>query len=304
MHLPDLPSGSWPVMLTAFRADGRVDDDGGRSLIDFYLGHGSAGLFATCLSSEIEHLTPDEIEHLARLCVEHVDGRVPVVAGAVTDGGPAAVADLVRRVARTGVGAVVIAAGTIAPPEADAAAWRAAFGRLADDVPDVPLGIYECPWPDHRVLDAETIAWLAGTGRVAFHKDTACDAIAVRAKARAAAGTPLRFFNAHLPTLDVSLRAGGCGYSGVACNFAPELTARACADPSDARARTLLERLDTLIPPGYPANAKAFLAERGVAIGPTCRAAVAAEAHNLKDLEEFLEDLEHPSTTPAVRAAG
>ena len=116
-------------------------------------------------------------------------------------------------------------------------------------------------------------------------------------------GPGLAFYNAHLPTLADSIRAGGRGYSGVACNFAPELPARVCADPSDAAAWALLARLDALIPPGYPANAKAALALRGVAIGPTCRAGVTADAVNLTALETLFDDLENHAT-PGVRAAG
>ncbi len=59
-----LPAGAWPVMLTPFTEELAIDWPGYRALIDFYLAHGSAGLFASCLSSEIQHLTHDEIVEL------------------------------------------------------------------------------------------------------------------------------------------------------------------------------------------------------------------------------------------------
>ena len=301
----DLPAGAWPVMLTPFGEDRSIDWPGYRELIDFYLDAGSAGLFATCLSSETEFLSADEIVRLSRVAVEHAGDRAPVVSGAVIDAPLPRMIDLVKRVAETGPAAVVLAAGTLVPADADAAAWREACRETMNATPGVPLGIYECPWPNHRRLDAGTVGWLAGTGRFRFHKDTACERDAVVAKTRATLGSPLRFYNAHLGTLGDSSAAGGAGFSGVACNFAPDLLAAAAAPGGldDPEVAALLARLDALIPPGYPANAKAFLGMRGVALGATCRAAAVPDPDNLESLETFLEDLETWSkrrTTEAV----
>ncbi len=50
-------------------------------------------------------------------------------------------------------------------------------------IPDsIPLGFYECPHPYKRVLDPETMAWCASTGRFIFLKDTCCDLAQIRAK--------------------------------------------------------------------------------------------------------------------------
>ena len=40
--------------------------------------------------------------------------------------------------------------------------------------PGVPLGIYECPAPYHRLLTPEMLAFCAGSGRFLFIKDTSC----------------------------------------------------------------------------------------------------------------------------------
>ncbi|MEM8736905.1 MAG: dihydrodipicolinate synthase family protein [Planctomycetota bacterium] len=302
MSKAPLPAGAWPVMLTPFHADRSIDWDGYRALIDFYLDAGSAGLFASCLSSEVQHLTPDEIVELSRVAVEHTAGRVPVVAGAVIDDELEQIALLARRVADTGVEAVVLAAGTLAPADADEAEWRDAVSRLMETTPGVPLGIYECPWPNHRILSAETLGWLAGTGRLLFHKDTACDLQQIEAKLEATRGTPLRFYNAHLPTLTASIEAGGAGFSGTACNFIPALLVAFGAAGSaeiDPVAQEFVERLRALIPVGYPLNAKHFLAARGVPIQPVCRLEVEADPRNLHLLEQLHADLPARFTTPA-----
>ena len=294
-----LPPGVWPVMLTPFDIEGRVDWIGYRSLIEFYLGHGVAGLFATCLSSEVQHLTADEQVELAAEAVEVVADRVPVVAGAVADTDAADLAEFVRRIGGTGVDAVVLGAGTLCPVDADEAAWRLAFERLMEVTPGIRLGLYECPWPNHRILSAETLGWLAETGRVFFHKDTSCNADALAAKLAAVRGTPLNLYNAHTPTLRTSLDQGAAGYSGVGANFAPELYVRACADdPADPAVWDGLAALDRLIPPGYPANAKALLAARDVNIGSTCRAGATVDPSNLASLKRWLASLTLNDTPP------
>ncbi len=293
-----LPPGVWPVMLTPFDVDGRVDWIGYRSLIKFYLGHGVAGLFATCLSSEVQHLTADEQVALADRAVKITADRVPVVAGVVADVDPQELAERARQLASTGVDGVVFAAGSLCPADADEPAWRSAFKRLMEATPGIRLGLYECPWPNHRILSAETLGWLAETGRVFFHKDTSCNADALAAKLAAVRGTPLNLYNAHTPTLRASLDQGAAGYSGVGANFAPELYVRACADdPADPAVWDGLEALDRLIPPGYPANAKALLAARDVNIGPTCRAGATVDPSNLASLKRWLTSLT-PNDTP------
>ena len=292
-----LPAGAWPVALTPFGPDRELDLSAYRDLLRRYADAGSAGVFATCLSSEIADLTANEIVILSRFAVSELEGRIPVVSGAVADLPLAGLIDLVRRVYDTGPAAVVLAAGTLCPGDADDTVWRRACEKLMDATPGIPLGIYECPWPNHRRLPVDTMAWLADSGRFHFHKDTVCNAAAVRAKAAAVAGSPLRFYDAHLPTLFDSMQAGGAGFSGVACNFFPELLAHACTLYADGRRDpeidALLEELGRLIPPGYPANAKAFLGDtRGWKIGLTCRAVAETDRDNLAALASLAERVE------------
>lgn len=53
--------------------------------------------------------------------------------------------------------------------------WRCVQKALLDLTDDVPMGLYECPRPYHRLLDGDTLKWCAGTGRFLFHKDTCCN---------------------------------------------------------------------------------------------------------------------------------
>lgn len=45
------PGGSWPVMLTPFTEDNKIDYDGLKELVDWYIKNGVSGMFAVCQSS-------------------------------------------------------------------------------------------------------------------------------------------------------------------------------------------------------------------------------------------------------------
>ena len=79
-------NGVWPVMLTPFTDDNRVDYDSLEKLINWYIENGVAGLFADCQSSEMFFLSLEERVELARFIKEKAAGRVPVVAsGHISD---------------------------------------------------------------------------------------------------------------------------------------------------------------------------------------------------------------------------
>ena len=74
------PGGSWPVMLTPFTEDNKIDYDGLKELVDWYIKNGVSGMFAVCQSSEMFYLSLDERVKYAAKTVEFAAGRVPVIA--------------------------------------------------------------------------------------------------------------------------------------------------------------------------------------------------------------------------------
>lgn len=78
--------GIIPVMLTPFTEQNDVDYPGLANLIDWYLENKVDALFAVCQSSEMQFLTLEERVAVARFVVDHVKGRVPVIAsGHISD---------------------------------------------------------------------------------------------------------------------------------------------------------------------------------------------------------------------------
>ena len=127
--------GIVPVMLTPFSFDGSVDLVGLDSLIDWYIGHGAAGLFAVCQSSEMEFLTLAEKISMCRRVVGQVNGRIPVIASGHTSAEPQAQLDELLAVAATGVDAVVLVTNRLDPNQEGEKVFLARMNWLIDKSP-------------------------------------------------------------------------------------------------------------------------------------------------------------------------
>lgn len=274
--VPTVRKGVWPVMLTPFTDDGEIDLHGLRSLVGFYIENGANGLFANCLSSEVQELSPDEILLLCRKTIEYADGRVPVATG-MPDGTIQELADFAKRVADEGADSVVISTNQIAQENNSESIWKRAMETLMGLTGNIPLGTYECPVPYKRILSPDLFRWVAQSGRINFHKDTCSDAGQIRKKLAGSKNTPLRFFNANLPTLLDSLLAGGDGYSGVDTNFFPELCVWICENHRTApenlvhETESFLKKSLDMYKDFYPLSSKLFLQMRGVEMATRCR---------------------------------
>lgn len=276
-HQRKTVAGCWPVMLTPFDDNKRIDWRAYGHLIDWYVAAGSQGLFAACLSSEIFQLTAVERLELARRAVALSAGRVPVIASGALGNTPSEIADAANRLADTGVQAVIFLSNQFGEETDGDDVWLANIeATIARVRPDVRLGIYECPIPYKRLLSPRVIRWAADTGRFHFTKDTCCDLAQIKAKLAAMSGSPLRFYNAHCGTLLSSMQAGGHGFSGVGANAVPHLYAWLCRhheeQPDLARElQTFLIESSPAVDRRYPHSVKAWLRLNGLPVFPVAR---------------------------------
>ena len=275
---PDLPKGVYPVMLTAFNENGSIDFQGVNHLTDYYLQAGVTGLFACAMSAEINHMDDTEKIALAKHIVQHVDGRVPVVAGALSDSSPTQQIDLARRISGTGADIVTIAVSQIANKNEDDNIWLHNMESFLKELPDcIRLGLYESPWPYRRVLSKDTFRWVVQSGRFYFLKDTCSQIDTIRNRLKIARGSTLSLFNANTQTLLLSLQAGACGFSGIGANYFPELYVWLCRnfnerpETSHDLQKFLTECCDIIEGKYYPVIAKEYLRQQGMPITPFCR---------------------------------
>ncbi|MER9567332.1 dihydrodipicolinate synthase family protein [Mesorhizobium sp. M0571] len=73
--------GIFPVLVTPFGADGSVNETRYKALIDDAIASGARGVIAAGSTGEFYALTRAERTRLHKLAVDHVAGRVPVLAG-------------------------------------------------------------------------------------------------------------------------------------------------------------------------------------------------------------------------------
>lgn len=273
-----LPKGAWPVMITPYRDDLSIDWEGVDRLVEWYLQAGACGLFAVCLSSEMLNLTPDERIGLARRVISRVAGRVPVIVSGTQGDTQEDTAEMTAKFAAAGAAAVVCTANQFAGRDEGDDVWRHAvesYLKLIDA--SIPLGIYECPHPYHRLVSDKQLGWLAATGRFVCLKDTSCATAPITAKLAVTRElADFRFYNANVPTLVSSLRAGGHGFSGIGANFCPELFAWLCANfdtqPHIAdELQDFINIIGPLIVHKYPVSSKVFLKMEGFDIRPHSR---------------------------------
>ena len=77
-------SGAFTALITPMDANGRVDDDALKRLVERQIEGGIHGLVPVGTTGESATLSPAEHIHVVRLVTETVRGRVPVLAGAVS----------------------------------------------------------------------------------------------------------------------------------------------------------------------------------------------------------------------------
>ena len=296
----DFQSGVWPVMLTPFAENGDLDLQGVDALTDWYIKTGVAGVFAVCLSGEMYHLSDEERIVLAERVVRRAGGRVPVVAAGTFGGEIETQAETVRRIAATGVDGVVVVVCQMANMIEGDAGWKNNVARLLDATDDIPLGLYECPRPYHRLLAPDLVKWLGLTGRFQFLKDTSIDESNIGAKLDACNGSPLGVYTPNEVMLLPCLKRGSDGHCGTMANFWPDLHVWLCRsfkNAPDAAAR--LQRFLTVIKPAalnkYIASAKSYVGMLGLPITAVCRAKTeklqSVEVATLANLRSLVDEL-------------
>ncbi|MDO5424401.1 MAG: dihydrodipicolinate synthase family protein [Eubacteriales bacterium] len=265
MREANFQGGVWPVMVTPFTKENKVDDKALKPLVEWYIEEGVNGLFAVCQSSEMFTLTLEERIGLAKKVVEYTHGRVPVIAsGHISDRIEDQIFEL-QQMAATGIDALILITNRMAKEEESDDVWIRNTEQILEALPaDMHLGLYECPYPYKRILSEKVTKWCADTGRFYFLKDTSCDMKSIRMKLAACQGSHLKLYNANTATLLESLRAGAYGYSGVMANMHPGLYRILCENyRSRDREVEKLEEFLTMCAlierQCYPVNAKYYL---------------------------------------------
>ncbi|MBR3843662.1 MAG: dihydrodipicolinate synthase family protein [Christensenellaceae bacterium] len=250
-------NGVYPTMITPYDEKGNVDYGAVKALVEWYWEKGCEGIFASCQSSEIFRLSLKDRLGLAKTVKDTADAlaakdksreAMTIVASGHTSDDFEEQVDELRRMADTGVDAVVLICNRSDIANTTEDKWIEETGALLDRLPtSVKYGTYECPYPYRRLLTPKMLEWMKGTGRFAFIKDTVSDVSIIKERLEILADSDIKLFNANAQTLLDTLRLGAYGYSGPMANFHPELYVWLCKnfDKEPEKAEWLYSFLST-----------------------------------------------------------
>ncbi len=272
-----IPNGVYPTMVTPYTADNKVDYNAVEQIIEWYSERGIDGIFAICQSSEIFFLSFEERYELLKFIIEHSPKNISIVASGHTADDIDTQIDEAKRFIELGIDGYVFISNRLAKQDESDDVFLRNVDTFLNEIPDVPFGVYECPYPYKRLLTPETLGKLARTGRFTFLKDTCCDPAQIQAKLDAVKGTGLKIYNANSATLLETLKMGCAGFSGVMANFHPELYSWLCKnfdkEPEKAQlVQDIVGFFSVVERQLYPVNAKYYLTLDGLDMGITSRA--------------------------------
>lgn len=236
--------GSMTALVTPFTADGRLDEDGFRELVEWQIGEGTHGLVPVGTTGESPTLTHDEHKRIVELCIETAAGRVPVIAGAGSNNTAEAI-DLARFAEGAGAdGLLVVTPYYNKPTQRGLYAHYAAIAKAVTK----PIVIYNIP--PRSVIDMlpETMGRLARDfPNIVGVKDATAKLDRV-SEQRITCGPDFLQLSGEDATALGHIAHGGHGCISVTANVAPRL----CAEFQEACLRgdfrTALEYQDRLMP--------------------------------------------------------
>jgi 4-hydroxy-tetrahydrodipicolinate synthase len=129
------------VLPTPFGPTGDLDSDSLKRVVDLFIADGVSGFTALGVTSEVARLTEAERDQVLETVITHVNGRVPVVAGATADGLRTCI-EYARRARAAGAGAVMISPPRMPKINSDAVARH--FAEVASAV-DLPIIVQDYP---------------------------------------------------------------------------------------------------------------------------------------------------------------
>ena len=149
--------GVFSVLPTPFHADGNVDTDSLKQVIDLFLADGVNGVTALGVTSEVARLTDRERDETLDNVLSRVAGRVPVVAGTTADG-LRTCAEYARRATSAGAAAVMISPPRLPKINSDVVIRH--FSEVAAAV-DIPIIVQDYPPISGYAMEASLLARIA-----------------------------------------------------------------------------------------------------------------------------------------------
>src|ERR1700692_764629 len=232
--------GSCTALVTPFK-NGSLDEKAFRELVEWQIVEGTNGLVPVGTTGESPTLSHDEHKQVVEWCVEAVNGRVPVVAGAGSNSTKEAI-ELSRHAERAGADAVLVVTPYYNKPTQEGLYQHY---KAINDAVGIPIIIYNIPARSVVDMSVDTIKRLFELPNIAGVKDATANVVRV-SQQRAAMGTGFNQLSGEDATALGFMAHGGHGCISVTSNLAPRLCAEfqgACLRGDFAAALKLQDKL-------------------------------------------------------------
>ena len=288
--IKDIPNGVYPTMITPYTADNKIDYNAVEKLIEWYDKKGVAGIFAICQSSEIFFLSFEERLELLKFIVKNAPAGMTIVASGHTADDLDTQIKEANQFIDVGIDGYVFISNRLAKADEDDSVFLKNMEYVVNKIPEIGLGIYECPYPYKRLMTPYVLKELSQTGKFRFLKDTSCNLDEIKAKLDAVKGTDFKIYNANSATFLESMQIGCAGFSGVMANFHPEFYVWLCEnfekDPELAKkVQDFVGFFSVAECQIYPVNAKYYQNLEGNKMEYISRARDAGEFKRNRQLE-------------------
>ena len=217
-------TGSIVAIVTPMNADGSLDLDGMRRLVDYHVQEGTDAIVVVGTTGESPTVSVEEHHKLIQVTVEHAAGRIPVIAGAGANSTAEAI-EMTHFAKQAGADAVLSVVPYYNKPTQEGLYQH--FKSIAEAV-DVPVILYNVPGRTVADLSNETALRLAQIPNIVGIKD-ATGNIDRGSELIARAPKGFAVYSGDDSSACALLLMGGQGNVSVVANVAPRLMHEMCA---------------------------------------------------------------------------
>ena len=216
--------GSIVAIVTPMFEDGSLDRDSLRKLLDWHIAEGTDGIVIVGTTGESATVSPEEHCELVKLAVDHVGGRIPVIAGTGGNSTAEAIA-LTRHAKEVGADASLQVVPYYNRPTQEGMYRH--FRTIAEAV-DLPIILYNVPGRTVADMANETVARLAPIDNIVGIKD-ATGNIGRGIELLKMVDKSFAVYSGDDPTAMALMFCGGAGNISVTANVAPRAMHELCA---------------------------------------------------------------------------
>jgi 4-hydroxy-tetrahydrodipicolinate synthase len=220
--------GSMPAIVTPMHEDGSLDFASLRALLDWHVSEGSDGIVIVGTSGESPTVSVEEHCELIRVTVDHIAGRIPVIAGTGGNSTTEAI-ELTHFAKKVGADASLQVVPYYNKPTQEG--MYAHFKKIAESV-DLPVILYNVPGRTVADLSGDTVVRLASVpGIIAIKEATGSleRGTLLIADLQRAGHHDFSVFSGDDLTAAMLMLMGGKGNISVTANVAPRLMHQLCA---------------------------------------------------------------------------